>query len=167
MGEGIQFLTFNETEDTGCPEEFQKKGTNILSAWKGGTLCEVSREVYLCWYAGERQERYQIDRDRRNGVFSLDAISDRMFQENGSCFEEVIPSMEEGIEEQVERKFLTEKLYKAIRKLQPDERELICALFFEDVSLRSYARRKGVTHRAVQKWRDAILKELRKLMDVE
>lgn len=36
LGEGIQFLTFNETEDTGCPEEFQKKGTNILSAWKGG-----------------------------------------------------------------------------------------------------------------------------------
>lgn len=75
--------------------------------------------------------------------------------------------MEEGIEEQVERKFLTEKMYQAIRKLRPDERELICALFFEDVSLRSYARRKGVTHRAVQKWRDAILKELRKLMDME
>lgn len=149
------------------PGRISKERNQYFIRLERGTLCEVNREVYLCWYAGERQERYQIDRDRRNGVFSLDAISDRMFQENGSCFEEIIPSMEEGIEEQVERKFLTEKLFQAIRKLQPDERELICALFFEDVSLRSYARRKGVTHRAVQKWRDAILKELRKLMDME
>lgn len=149
------------------PGRIAKEREQYFIRLEKGTCCEVSREVYLCWYAGERQERYQTERDRCNGVFSLDAISERMFRENGSSFEDVIPSAEESIEEQVESKFLTERLYQAIDRLHPDEKELISELFFENVSMRSYARRKGVTHRSVQKWRDAVLAELRELMETE
>lgn len=56
------------------PGRISKERNQYFIRQERGTLCEVSREGYLCWYAGERQKRYQIDRDRRNGVFSLDAI---------------------------------------------------------------------------------------------
>lgn len=63
--------TKRRTQD--ARKNFKRKEPIFYPPGKG-TLCEVSREGYLCWYAGERQKRYQIDRDRRNGVFSLDAI---------------------------------------------------------------------------------------------
>ena len=46
-----------------------------------GEVCEVSREVYLCYYAGGRKERYQAERDRKNGLVSIEAMADRMFED--------------------------------------------------------------------------------------
>ena len=37
-----------------------------------GTLVEVSREVYLEWHQSRRRERYQNEKDRKYGVYSLD-----------------------------------------------------------------------------------------------
>lgn len=130
---------------------------------KGGVM-EVNREVYLCWYAGDRQERYQIERDRKNGVISLNGLADVCCEE-GSFLGELISSPEDAVDVQVMKNIISEKLHQAIRRLKPEERRLIYALFFEDVGIRSYARQMGVTHRTVQKWRDGVLQNLRAEME--
>lgn len=129
-----------------------------------GEVCEVSREVYLCYYAGERQERYQRERDIKNGLVSIEAMAETMFDDGEGCGYDFIPSDDIGVAEQVVRDMMIEKLYIALDQLKPEDRHLITALFFDNVSLRSYAREKGVTHRTVQKWRDQILEDLRKMM---
>ena len=129
-----------------------------------GEVCEVEREVYLCYYAGERQERYQAERDRKHGLLSIEAMAETMF-EDGDCGFDFLPSGEESVPDQVVRKMLTEKLYATLDKLSETDRRLITALFFDGISLRGYARRMGVTHRAMQKRRDSILSKLRKLME--
>lgn len=130
-----------------------------------GEVCEVSREVYLCYYAGERQERYQRERDRKNGLVSIEAMAETMFEDGEGCGYDFIPSDEESIPEQIVREMMIDKLYIALDRLEADDKHLITALFFNNVSLRSYARSKGVTHRTIQKWRDKILEDLRKMME--
>lgn len=125
-------------------------------------FCEVTREVYLCWYSGRRQERYLLERDQESGLVSLDAPADV----NGepASYGSVIPSPE-NLEEMVIRKLLTQKLRKALKKLTPDEQKLIYALFYQNIGVRRYARQKGITHHAVQKNRDSILNALRRELE--
>ncbi len=129
-----------------------------------GDVCEVSREVYLCYYAGERQERYQAERDRKNGLISIEEMAEKMSQNGKGCGYDFIPSDEESVAEQVMKKLLIEQLYIALDQLNADDKHLIMALYFDNVSLRSYAKELGVTHRTIQKRRDKILEQLRKLM---
>ncbi len=127
-----------------------------------GEVCEVNREVYLCYYSGERQERYQRDRDIKNGLVSIEAMADRMFDDGEGCGYDFIPSDEESVAEQVMKKMLIDQLYIALDHLNHEDRQLITALYFDNVSIRTYAKTLGVTHRAVQKRRDDILETLRK-----
>jgi len=132
-----------------------------------GEICEVNREVYLCWYATERQERYQMERDQKHGLVSIEAMAERMFENNRGCACELIADPNENIEEQIFRKMLAEEMYQALAKLQEGEQQLIYDLFFRNIGVREYARQKGVTHHTVQKRRDRILEKLRTLMNCE
>jgi RNA polymerase sigma factor (sigma-70 family) len=76
----------------------------------------------------------------------------------------VIPSQEESVEEQVIRKVFSEKLHRAIGRLEPEEQRLIQAIFFENVSMRAYAEKLGVTHRTIQKRQKRILQKLKDLI---
>jgi RNA polymerase sigma factor (sigma-70 family) len=138
-----------------------KERERYLIRLEEGIVCEVSREVYLCWYASDRQERYLVERDRKNNVCSYEYLRESALGEEENSLGDVIPSPEGSAEEQVLKKILTDKLYSALRRLEPQELRLIYAIFFENVSLRNYAKKHGVTHRAVQKRKDRILKKLR------
>lgn len=126
--------------------------------------CEVTREVYLCWYSGRRQERYLLERDQKFGLVSLDAPAD--VGGEPAPYGSVIPSPD-NLEEMVIRKLLEQELCRALKKLSPDGQKLIYALFNQNIGVRSYARQKGVTHHAVQKARDSILDVLRRELGVE
>jgi RNA polymerase sigma factor (sigma-70 family) len=97
-------------------------------------------------------------------VCSYEYLGEAAFGEEENNIGDVIPSPEGSAEEQVLRKLLKDKLYGALAKLEPEEQRLIRAIFFENVSLRSYAKQQGVTHRTVQKRKDRILKKLREWM---
>lgn len=126
-----------------------------------GEVYEVSREVYLCYYAGERQERYQAERDRKNGLVSIEAMADRMFEDGEGCEFDFIPSNEESVAEQVMKKMLIEQLYIALDRLNHKDRQLITALYFDNVSIRNYAKMLGITRYAVEKRRNEVLTILR------
>ena len=166
LGEGQQpkVLTSIKSEETIMSGKIPKERERYFVRLDSGEVCEVSREVYLCYYAGERQERYQRERDIKNGLVSIEAMAETMFDDGEGCGYDFIPSDEVSIAEQVVRDMMIEKLYIALDQLAPEDRQLITALFFDNVSLRCYARENGVTHRTVQKWRDRILEDLRKMM---
>lgn len=96
--------------------------------------CEVTREVYLCWYSGRRQERYLLERDQKFGVVSLDAPAD--VSGEPAPYGSGIPSPD-NLEEMVIRKLLEQKLCCALKNLSPEEQNLIYALFYQNVGVRS------------------------------
>ena len=55
---------------------------------------------------------------------------------------------------------LIEQLRKAIRSLTDEEREIIQKIYFEEQSLRSVASDRNISHPALMKKRDKILKKL-------
>ena len=130
-----------------------------------GEICEVERDVYLCWYAAERQDRYQRERDIKHGLVSRDEMAERKFEDGRGCVCDLLASSEKSIEEQYIQKLLTEHLYETLGKLTKGERQLIHALFFQNIGVREYARQMGVTHHSVQKRRDRILEKMRILMN--
>ena len=78
---------------------------------------------------------------------------------------ETAPSAEEELLVQEQHRELAEQkqvLLLALLSLSDRDRELINALFFDDVSTRAYAKQTGVTQRAVIKRRDRILRDLKK-----
>ena len=42
--------------------------------YTNGLLVEVTKEVYLEWYQSRRREKYQIEKQKKHGVCSLEAI---------------------------------------------------------------------------------------------
>ena len=126
---------------------------------------EVDRDIYICWYAGRRQEKYQIERDRRYKVESLDAYRSNGFGEEFTLYE-VLVYKQKNIIDQLFLKQLIDELYKALDELDELDRNLIDALYFEDMSLRQYAKLIGTTHRTISNHRKRILLELRKIIEM-
>lgn len=56
-------------------------------------------------------------------------------------------------------------LYQAILELSPDEKQFIYKIFFEDISLKDYARGNNLSYSSVIRKKYAILKKLKKLID--
>ena len=78
---------------------------------------------------------------------------------------ETAPSAEDCVlarESEREREELTSLLLAALIALEDWDRQLITALFYDHLSTREYARRIGVTQRAVIKRRDRILRDMKK-----
>ena len=63
-------------------------------------------------------------------------------------------------------KELNERLHHIVAALPKAERELIQAIYFEDMPASDYANRIGLTHRGVNKQRKRILSKLRMLLDI-
>ena len=129
-----------------------------------GETQEVTREVYLCIYSGKRHEKHLNELDRKHGTVSLDAEA-KMDGEKVS-FGCIIPSPD-NLEDMVIQSALTQALKTALQRLSTEEWLLIQALFYQNIGIREYARRKGITHRAVQKSSDRILAALRRELEGE
>ena len=65
---------------------------------------------------------------------------------------------------EVERKIEIEKLKKALLQLTEKEYELIKALFYEENSVRNYAKNIGIPFTAIQSQKKRILEKLKKLL---
>ena len=57
-----------------------------------------------------------------------------------------------------------ERLHAAIRQLSPDQKEMVRAIYFENVSVNDYAARMGVTQSAISHRLQTVKKKLKKLL---
>ena len=127
-----------------------------------GDLIEVSEDVYYAYFRMDRQERWQEEKKQEHDVVSYDAM------DNGETVgAEAIRDLEApSMEELAIARELSERLRHIVAALPKAERELIQAIYFEDIPVSDYAKRIGLTHRGVNKQRKKILSKLKMLLDI-
>lgn len=64
----------------------------------------------------------------------------------------------------LERKYTHQHIRDALSKLNPAQRDLITAIYFEGVSVNDYAKREGVDHSAISHRLQTAYKHLKKLL---
>lgn len=119
-----------------------------------GEKVYVSDEIYKVYKKQKNREEYF----RRLDVEFLDFS----FAENYSI--EDIEDESINVEKIVETKLLIDQLQKAMETLSDDKREIIKRLYFDDEPLRKVAKSRNVSHPALIKKRDRILKKLREMI---
>ena len=125
-----------------------------------GMLMEVMPEQYTDFYRTKNRQRYLDRRSAENGDISIDMLTTDDF--NGA---DILIDTAEPVDEQVIRKIMTDKLVAMLSLLSEDEQELIRKLFYERLTEREYAAKKGIYHNAVHKKKMRILEKLKKLLE--
>lgn len=120
-----------------------------------GQKIEVSQEVYYAWYGGERQERYQEEKDSDFDVKPFSALG----TEDTDILE--ILASADDVQGETESRMIREELATALGQLPPEDRQLIYDLFYQEKTLTSIAKEKGVSVEAVWLRKKGILKKLR------
>ena len=141
--------------------------------WVSGQFIEVTDEVYDAYMKGDRKmryfesdlkaERFLLDKEGqiRQIIPSREDSLDRLMDDNAEQFAD----QQESVEDVVFRKFSIERLYAALELLTEKERNLIKALFFDELTEREVARVLGVSQPAVHKQKNKILKKLKVFLE--
>lgn len=147
--------------------------TDRRHIWLDGRLVEVTEEVYEAYTRGERKIRYferdlkteriVLDSDGRE-VMVLPSREDSLDRLMADCAMQ-FPDTRESVESTVLRKLAIERLYRALDTLPEKERRLIDALFFEGLTEEHAGAALGISHQAVHKRKEKILKKLRRLLE--
>lgn len=119
-------------------------------------LMEVSHDDYVRHYKELEHIRYLKKLDIENGLISMENMDDA---------DSDYTSSSDYVPERAEIAIMMKKLSDCLLMLTDDELELIKAIFFDGVSEREYAQRKGIYHNAVHKKKVRILKKLKDLME--
>lgn len=125
-----------------------------------GMLMEVTEETYKWYYKYKRRQKYIDERSLLNGDVSYDALDT-----DETLGAEVFADTKTDVEAAVINKMTVAELRKAFLLLSPDERELITAIYIQNITEREYAKQKGVYHNAVHKRKLRILEKLKKFLD--
>ena len=123
-----------------------------------GEGIEVTAEVYEAYSQSDRRERYTNECEV-GLLLSLDRLA-----EDGMQLSYLNDRHVESAEDSVLRNMDKSQLLAALAHLNDEERELIDALFFRNISARELARESGVYHRTIIYRRDKILKKLRRFV---
>ena len=134
---------------------------NIITV--DGRDVAVTEDVFAAYAQMDRRERYLSEDLPTGKVLSLEQMAeDGVLPDYVGA--ETAPSAEDCVLER-EREELTSLLLAALIALEDWDRQLITALFYDHLSTREYARRIGVTQRAVIKRRDRILRDMKKYFE--
>ena len=125
-----------------------------------GMLMEVTEETYKWYYKDKRRQKYIDERSLLNGDVSYDALDT-----DETLGAEVFADTKTDVEAAVINKMTVAELRKAFLLLSPDERELITAIYIQNLTEREYAKQKGVYHNAVHKRKLRILEKLKNFLD--
>ncbi len=125
-----------------------------------GMIMEVSKADYDDFYQKERRQKYIDERAEKNKDVSYDVLSTDGF--NG---ESILIDDREDVATQVEHKIILDKLRMALQLLSGEEKQVIRALFFEEMTEREYAAKEGVCRNAIHKRKVRILTKLKKIME--
>lgn len=135
-----------------------KERDGYVLRMEDGTLVEVGREVYLEWYQSRRRERYQKEKNRKHGVYSLDEM-----EEKGIC--RGMPfCVCDGLEETALRNICRDKVREALGKLPEPDAELIDLLYFREATATDAAKMCNCSRKTIQNRQKRILKELGRIL---
>ena len=136
-----------------------------------GQVFEVSRELYEAYYKGQRKEKYfthdlkqeRIKVDKETGekivIPSREDSYERLLETEKQFAEET-----EDIEDAAIRAVMLEKLKEALHILTYEEKEIIYALFYQEISEVELAKRLGIARTTLQSRKYKILEKLKKFL---
>lgn len=127
-----------------------------------GKLIEVDENVYIAYYKMGRRERYLEERDEEHGVFSYDALD-----KGRTVGEEIIRNTNvDSVEDLMLAKELLNQLHRSIAMLPKNERDLIKAIYFDEMTDTEYSKKIAMTQQAVSYQHKRILSKLRFFMNL-
>lgn len=124
-------------------------------------IIHVCKEVYDEFRRGE----WRIEKNDGKHNANATVFSSLLGGEDGAYenFHEFI-DYDSDPSELLLKAMMVEKLYSALEHLEKAERELIDALFFQEMTEREYAKKKGVCRNAIHKRKVRILENLKKFL---
>ena len=152
-----QEITYNELKTL---EQADKEYANKYFLPLHGMLMEVTEEEYKAYYKDKRRQKYIEERSRENGDVSYDALDS-----SDMLGESVLVDIETNVEEQVTNKIILEQLHNAFLLLSEEEKEVITAIFKNNLTERELAKKKGVYHNAIHKQKNRILEKLKNFLN--
>ena len=147
-------------------EELEKRRKIINSYRKKkfiyihGMLLELSKKEYEDYYTEIERNRYCKKILQKLQVVSIDELNTDEDMDD----KQVSADISKNIEIEIERKMEIEQLRKALLELDNDEYQLIKELFFNEKTVREYARIRGIPFTTIQSRKDKIIEELRKIL---
>lgn len=143
-----------------------------------GEQIPVTEDVYRAfkrplWAEHKRKERAKRCRDENGFRCTKDCLTCKKSRDGSDL--SLNKFNEEGFEvtdsvdlaELVADKLLLEQLVAALDDLDPDERSLINAIFYNDRTERDYAAEIGISHQAVGKRKQKVIEKLRGIIRSE
>lgn len=136
-----------------------------------GQAFEVSRELYEAYYKGRRKEKYfnhdlKEEHTRLNKetgkitvIPSREDSYERLLEEEKQFAEEAEDVMETAI-----RAVMLEKLKEALHTLTDNEKAIIHALFYQEISEVELAKQLGIARTTLQSRKYKILEKLKNLL---
>ena len=125
-----------------------------------GMLMEVAEDEYRTFYKNVRRQKYLKELSTANGDFSCDMLTTDDF--NG---QDILIDEEQDVEEIVEKNLMIDKLNDCLYLLSDEEKELIQMIFFEELTEREIAAKKGVSQVAIHKRKQKILEKLKEFLE--
>lgn len=125
-----------------------------------GMLMEVTKAFYKDFYKDKRCQKYLHEQSDANGDISYDMLTTDEF--NG---EDILIDNSMDIAQQVENTIMLDKLKHCIPLLNPNEYELIDALFFRSLSEREWSAETGIPQKTINDRKRRILAKLKKLLE--
>ena len=127
-----------------------------------GNLIEVSEDVYYAYFRMERQERWQEEKKVEHNVLSYDALDDPETLGIDNIMDVTAPTLEEVAEAHE----LRDRVRHAVALLPRAERDIIRAIYYEELTERDVAESEGVSQNKIFKQRQKALAKLRLLLDI-
>lgn len=127
-----------------------------------GRLIEVSEDVYYAYFRMERQERWQEEKKMEHKVMSYDSLDDQEML----GIENVVDVTAPTLEEIAEAHELRDRVRNAVELLPKAERDIIRAIYYEELTERDVAESEGVSQNKIFKQRQKALAKLRLLLDI-
>lgn len=122
---------------------------------------EVSKKIYKEYWKSIEHERYLTKQIQRRWVY-LDHFLNE-YESNTleiKLIDNLDPTRNEALK--MER---YEELYNAINTLNDDEKDLLIAIYYLDLTQTDYAIKNGLSQQSISKKHDKIIKKLRNLID--
>lgn len=127
----------------------------------GDKKIDVSEKIYKEYWQETNRENYLKRLDRKN---KLRYFSEFVTEEKDRTIEERFADKSIDIEKLVAVKMQIAALHEALNKLNPEEREIIQALFFEEIPQRDLAKKLNISQGAVFRRKEKTLKKLKELL---
>lgn len=127
----------------------------------GDKKVDVTEKIYKEYWSETNRENYLKRLDKKN---KLSYFSEFAIEEKDRNIEERFADKSIDIEKLVAVKMQIAALHEALNKLNPEEREIIQALFFQEIPQRDLAKKLNISQGAVFRRKEKTLKKLKEFL---